>query len=96
MIPERFAALKPWIEGKKVLHIGCVQHHHQESSKESWIHRFITENASEAGLLYSRHAGLQAPLAALFPCARTPLKTQSGVWFIRRDRFMQSALLRQY
>ncbi len=48
MIPERFAALKPWIEGKKVLHIGCVQHHHQESSKESWIHRFITENASEA------------------------------------------------
>jgi 2-polyprenyl-3-methyl-5-hydroxy-6-metoxy-1,4-benzoquinol methylase len=47
MIPERFIVLKPWIEGKKVLHIGCVQHRYQEWVKESWIHGFITDNASE-------------------------------------------------
>ena len=44
----RFEALKPWIKGKKVLHVGCVQHDWQKSAKDTWIHGYIVEHSREA------------------------------------------------
>ena len=44
---KRFKTLKPWIEGKKTLHIGCVKHNWQESLRSSWIHAFIVKHSKE-------------------------------------------------
>jgi hypothetical protein len=44
---ERYKSLKPWIAGKTVLHIGCVQHDWKESEKDTWIHSYIAEHAKE-------------------------------------------------
>lgn len=43
MIPERFKVLKPFIEGKEVLHLGCVQHDWKVSVQQAWIHSFIAK-----------------------------------------------------
>ncbi|HEX75377.1 MAG TPA: class I SAM-dependent methyltransferase [Dehalococcoidia bacterium] len=48
MTLKRFEALKPWIEGKRVLHIGCVQHNWQKSLTNSWIHAYIVKQSREA------------------------------------------------
>lgn len=48
MTLKRFEALKPWIEGKRVLHIGCVEHDWQKSSRNDWIHNYIVKYSKEA------------------------------------------------
>ena len=47
MILKRFETLRPWIEGKKVLHIGCVQHDWKKSLRDRWIHGYIAQHSDE-------------------------------------------------
>jgi len=46
-LPERYKLLRPYIEGKKVLDLGCIAHDWRQSSQENWMHRFIVEYAAE-------------------------------------------------
>lgn len=48
MTLKRFEALKPWIEGRKVLHVGCVKHDWQQSLRNDWIHSHIVKYSREA------------------------------------------------
>lgn len=48
MTLKKFSLLKPYIEGKKVLHLGCVEHDWREALKDSWIHSCIVEHSREA------------------------------------------------
>jgi 2-polyprenyl-3-methyl-5-hydroxy-6-metoxy-1,4-benzoquinol methylase len=45
---KRFTALKPWIEDKKVLDIGCVKHDWHQSARSDWIHALIIKHSKEA------------------------------------------------
>ena len=47
-LPVRYKLLKPYIKGKTVLHLGCIDHDWKRSLEDSWIHRFIVEQAREA------------------------------------------------
>ena len=44
---KRFEAIKPYIQGKKVLDIGVVQHDIKNVDKDKWLHRLICEAAED-------------------------------------------------
>lgn len=44
---NRIRYIKPYFEGKKVLHIGCVAHDWRESLKEDWIHDYLIKHSKE-------------------------------------------------
>lgn len=44
---DRQALLRPYIAGKKVLHLGCIGVSWKESLREDWMHHFIMGNARE-------------------------------------------------
>lgn len=46
-LPERYRLLRPYIEGKKILDLGCIDHDWRRSLQENWIHNFIVKWAKE-------------------------------------------------
>ena len=48
MTLKRFETLKPWLEEKRVLDIGCVKHDWKQHSRSDWIHGLIVEHSREA------------------------------------------------
>lgn len=47
-IPERYQLLKSYIQGKRVLHIGCVGHDWRRSLGTNWIHHYIVKYAESS------------------------------------------------
>jgi SAM-dependent methyltransferase len=45
--PIRYKMLEPYIDGKLVLHVGCIEHEWKQVFKKNWMHRFITEHAAK-------------------------------------------------
>jgi precorrin-6B methylase 2 len=48
--PNRIRYLKPYINGKKLLHIGCVNHDWQTSLNNDWIHAHPEKYADTTGI----------------------------------------------